>query len=268
MEEMLGKLFNKEPDEVTEDDYLAVTGLGVYIRNQEINRKYNNTSARTNDGRSVEYAFEQSEVPTSIDMNDIAKCKNISHLSLTLGENLQTDTYIYHYEALAELQKLKTLRIELNEGFTRHTEYGIRTGDHISDMSFLEKMPDLTTLKLYNIDLPDDLSPLFSGKLRLIRLYGCGITENDFTDLGNHIFYPEILDLGHNEISDASIFTAMQKADGSQVQKLNLSNNPLTNLGDFLTYEEIDLENPDTMDMYLYLSGTDFEEYEWYTDKV
>ena len=206
-------------------------------------------------------------------MNDIAKCKNLTALSLELCIEPSPDLYICHYEALAELEKLEWLQILLNRNIP-----GVKTADQITDLSFLEKMPSLSSLALVKVDLPDDLSPVFSHAIRNVSLENCGITENDFKNLGDHPSYPVDFYLSFNEISDASVLTAMQKADGSQVKALDLSYNPLTNLGDFLTEEQLDMsvpytpytgrDNSNPWDMLLDLDGTIFEEYSWDTLRI
>ena len=79
---------------------------------------------------------------------------------------------------------MRCLIISLNDPVY---ENGVDIADSIDDLSFIEEMPELNALILQNINLPADLSPLFSHKIERIQLRACGITERSFDGMDKRI---------------------------------------------------------------------------------
>ncbi len=265
---VLAEGLGKEPGELIEDDYLSVEHLYLYSGNVQ--------SVTYEESDVVKFLIKgKNEVLTvplknfqygSIDIEDIAQCSNLKYLRIVLNYTFRPETYLIHYEALGRLQQLNKLEIRLN----CNTPFALDIADQVDDISFIYDMPNLTELVLENIDLPDDLSALFSHHFWLIGLYGCNITEFDFSNLDGDVFYPVYLLLGYNQIKDATIITAMQRKmmddTGNAVYMLDLNNNPLKKIGECMTYEWLEQYGRDLGDVSLDFSGTDFAEYsfDWY----
>ena len=140
--------------------------------------------------------------------------------------------------------------------------------DLIKDISFISNMSNLVSISLENINLPDDLSPLFSHYFYIISLRGCDINEKSFLNLQDDSYYPQILNLQYNQIVDATILTAMQSDwENNAVYQLDILYNPLIEIGDFITSEKLEICNAPT-GIALELYGTEFSEYSlnWFTD--
>lgn len=193
----------------------------------------------------------------------------VSSEMLEAGQGSTPETYLIYYEDLVHLQHLESLLIWLNR---RDNEFCQEIADEIDSLSFICDMNNLTYICLENIDLPDDLSPLFSHHFEDIILTSCNLTEHSFSYLKDDAFYPSHLELEGNQIKDATIFTAMQNklvdGDINAVYRLGLSKNPLEKLGDCLTNKWLLQYGENLEGISLRLYGTDFEEYsfEWMTD--
>lgn len=268
LDQAVAEVLGKNPGELKETDYMAIKSLAVYGGNiQEVYCPQNNIVKlviRGKSGTSV-VPFENLQYDV-IDMQDIVKCSNLKNLEINLDYTTHPETYIIHYDELIKLKKLESLEISLNGNTSSFSDIA----DQIDDLSFVCEMPNLTSLILKNIDLPDDLSPLFSHPFQKIVLANCNITEDDFSDLGDDIFYPRRLDLPWNQIKDATILTAMQTRllcdTQNAVYCLCLGENPLEKLGECLTEERLKQYENVPEGIYLYLSGTNYEDYsfDWY----
>lgn len=270
LDRALAEVLEKNMGELKETDYMAIKSLTIYGGNiQDICYPQNNIVKfviRGKRGMSI-VPFENSLYDV-IDMQDIAKCSNLEYLEIALDYMTHPETYIIHYDELIKLKKLESLEILLNGNDSSFSEIV----DQIDDLSFVCDMPNLTSLTLKNIDLPDDLSPLFSHSFQKIVLSNCNITEEDFFDLGDDVLYPRRLDLPWNQIKDATVLTAMQtkllSGTPNAVYCLCLGENPLEKLGDYLTEERLMQCEESIGGISLSLHGTDFEEYSfgWFTD--
>ena len=263
LDQALAECLNKSPEELTESDYLSVTSLNIYRGNRIYKKEWENQVFIWADEKNAVLPFGERE-PLSIDINDIAKCRNLRSLNIELSFEQYSETYIKHYDRLSLFDQMRRLVICLNDPVY---ENGIDIADYIEDLSFIEEMPELNELILQNIDLSADLSPLFLHKMERVQLRACGITEKSFCEIDKVENWPIFFDLSFNQISDASILTAAQKPDGSGIKILLLSGNPLVNLGDYITHEKLERAGAVT-DMELSLDKTIFEEYSvnWYTD--
>jgi len=67
---------NKSPEELTESDYLSVTGLNIYRGNRIYKKEWENQVFIWADEKNAVLPFGERE-PLSIDINDIAKCRNL-----------------------------------------------------------------------------------------------------------------------------------------------------------------------------------------------
>lgn len=257
LDQALADCLAKKPEELMGEDYQAVTELGIHDRDNDAKEVSITLSGKSGIRWEI-VPLTNLSVPIIIDMDDIVKCKNINVLSISCS-----DALIIHYEALIQLQQLTCLRMEPPEETIQNT---------IDDFSFICQMPNLTIIAVENMELPDDLSPLFSHHFQWISLNNCNLTECRFADLGENPIYPNSLYLAHNQISDASVITSMYGNWGENtIYYLDLSWNPLTNLGDVpSSFGDFDpLFDSDANSVGLDLSGTSFEgEYDfgWIND--
>ncbi len=253
----LAECLNKKPEDLTMEDYLSVTALYIYGGKRTYNRDENGVYFSI-DGKSVAEPF--TEVPTNINIEDIAMYRNLQSLDIELNFDQHSGTYIRHYEMLSQFSQMRRLTILLND---LSSIYGTDIADSIADLSFIRKMPDLCFLHLENIDLPIDLSPIFEHKIEHVLLPACGITEDSFWGMDETADWPTVFQLWCNQISDATVLTTAQKPDGSGIQQLSLSWNPLVTLGACVTYEELSAAKA-WAEIILSLEDTDFEEYSVY----
>lgn len=263
LDRALAECLDKDPGKLTEEDYLSVTGLNIFRGSRIYKKELENTVFICTDERSAVVPFGERE-SSCIDIDDITNCRNLRSLQIELNFNQYSGAYINHYDSLNMFDQMRRLVICLNDPVY---DNGVDVADFIENLSFIEEMPELKELCLQNIRLSADLSPLFSHKIERVQLIACGVTEKSFYEIDKEAYWPVVLDLGFNQISDASILTAAQKPDGSGIKKLGLSGNPLVNLGDYITHEKLELASAPT-DMELSLSKTIFEEcsVKWYID--
>jgi len=268
LDRALAEGLEKELGELTEEDYLSVTQLGIYGGDRGGNNMKNYIYIFV-DNKEL---FCSLPVPRSIDICDITKYSNLETLDIELSYNPQPETYIYHYEELENFSVLTSLCIKLNRPIDLSENgfdiMGTDIADTIKDISFISNMSNLVSISLENINLPDDLSPLFSHYFYIISLRGCDINEKSFLNLQDDSYYPQILNLQYNQIVDATILTAMQSDwENNAVYQLDISYNPLIEIGDFITSEKLEICNAPT-GIALELYGTEFSEYSlnWFTD--
>lgn len=266
LDHALAEGLGKEPGELTEEDYRSVVYLGVHggdIKDPMFSQNDVVTFVVNGKENAFVVPFENFRHEV-IDMRDIVKCGNLKRMEIVLNYTPRPEVYIIHYDELKQLQQLEILDIWLNWS----TPFSPDIADKIDDLFFVCDMPNLMRISLKNIDLPDDLSPFFSHHFEGVSLWGCNVTENDFADLGEDVFYPRLLGLLYNQIKDATIITAMQTRlltdPRNAVRHLGLGYNPIEELGDCLTEEQLS----DYEDLALGLEGTDFAEYsfDWFTD--
>ena len=272
LDRALAEGLEKGLGELTDQDYFSLERLEVYGGDLQGTLFYGQSD-------TVKFWIKGKEefvvVPfrnprhDTINIRDIIKCSNLKHLEIVLNYMPRPETYLIYYEDLVHLQHLESLLIWLNR---RDNEFCQEIADEIDSLSFICDMNNLTYICLENIDLPDDLSPLFSHHFEDIILTSCNLTEHSFSYLKDDAFYPSHLELEGNQIKDATIFTAMQNklvdGDINAVYRLGLSKNPLEKLGDCLTNKWLLQYGENLEGISLRLYGTDFEEYsfEWMTD--
>ena len=265
----LAEGLGKEPGELTEEDYLSMEWLEVHGGDIQKTPRFSQNNVvrfKISENKSVFVVPLQNSPHDMIDIRDIVKCGNLKRLEFVLNYTPRPETYIIHYDELRQLKQLESLDIRLNES----DPFSPAIADKIDDLSFVYDMPNLKEIVLENIDLPDDLSVLFSHHFWFIRLYGCNITESDFSNLDSDVFYPVYLLLGYNQIKDATIITAMQRkmmdGTGNAIYQLDLSNNPLKKIGECMTFEWLEQYGRDLGDVSLDFSGTNFAEcsFDWY----
>ena len=146
-----------------------------------------------------------------------------------------SDFHAVDWNSICQLTSLKKLDIEYyNDYDVYHSEK--KTFTQIEDISCFSDLEEVEFLCLGGIDLPTDISDLFFRR-NDIWLVGCNITEDSFETCSRFQELPMRLVLSKNNIKDARKVIALVKNDETGIQDLSLVGNPLEEIG-----------NPDSID--------------------
>ena len=226
-------------DEITDEIYQSVSWIYVRLvpKTHSGTVEYN---MRVNFDNGKRYQIKEGQngfsFPDVISIRNPEKYTGLR--SFYFINQLSDDLSNFHavdWNSICQLTSLKTLEIKYFD--YRYPGYREnKTFTKIDDLSCFSKLEKLELLHLTGIDLPTDISDLFVVK-DIISLEQCNITEASFENMDCFQKMPTQLYFSWNNIKDARKIIEQVKTDGTGIQYLGLVGNPLEEIG-----------NPDSID--------------------